>query len=84
MAPFVDWYNHRHQHSGIRYVTPAQRHVGEDVIILQQRKAVYERAKAHYPERWNNRPTRNWDPIRDVHLNPAKQKTQDTALAEAA
>ena len=46
MAEFVEWYNHRHQHSGIRYVTPAQRHAGADVLILQQRKAVYERAKA--------------------------------------
>src|SRR5580698_6482728 len=24
---FVHWYNHEHRHSGIRYVTPAQRHV---------------------------------------------------------
>src|SRR4051794_7672054 len=23
---FVHWYNHEHRHSGIRYVTPAQRH----------------------------------------------------------
>ena len=27
---FVHWYNHEHRHSGIRYVTPAQRHAGED------------------------------------------------------
>ena len=25
---FVHWYNHEHRHSGIRYVTPAQRHAG--------------------------------------------------------
>jgi hypothetical protein len=29
-ARFVQWYNHEHRHSGIRYVTPAQRHAGED------------------------------------------------------
>jgi hypothetical protein len=29
-AAFVRWYNHDHRHSGIRYVSPAQRHVGED------------------------------------------------------
>lgn len=84
MAEFVEWYNHGHQHSGIRYVTPAQRHVGDDVAILQKRKAVYERAKAEHPERWNHRPTRNWEPIKEVHLNPEKRKTQNTALAEAA
>ena len=31
---FVQWYNHEHRHSGIRYVTPAQRHAGEDHPIL--------------------------------------------------
>lgn len=83
MAEFVEWYNHRHQHSGIQYVTPAQRHAGMDPAILAQRKAVYERAKATYPERWNNRATRNWEPVRDVYLNPEKAKTKTAALAEA-
>ncbi len=27
---FVHWYNVDHRHSGIRYVSPAQRHAGED------------------------------------------------------
>ena len=27
---FVRWYNFEHRHSGIRYVSPAQRHAGED------------------------------------------------------
>ncbi|WP_440862608.1 hypothetical protein [Symbiopectobacterium purcellii] len=27
---FVGWYNEEHRHSGIRYVTPGQRHRGED------------------------------------------------------
>ena len=56
----------------------------EDVIILRQRQDVYERAKAMHPERWNNRATRNWQPIREVHLNPEKNKVQPVALAEAA
>src|SRR5207245_161770 len=29
-ARFVHWYNHEHRHSGIRYVSPAQRHAGHD------------------------------------------------------
>ena len=28
MQNFVDWYNNKHLHSGIGYVTPAQRHDG--------------------------------------------------------
>lgn len=84
MAEFVEWYNHRHRHSGIRYVTPAQRHAGEDIVVLQQRKAVYENAKALHPERWNNRPTRNWEPILEVYLNPEKGKHQTVTLAKVA
>ena len=29
---FVRWYNHEHRHSAIRFVTPAQRHLGEEVV----------------------------------------------------
>lgn len=79
IAEFVEWYNTRHQHSGIQFVTPAQRHAGLDLAILARRKRVYEQAKATYPERWNNRATRNWEPIREVHLNPVKTKVRTVA-----
>ena len=81
---FAHWYNHEHRHSGIQFVTPAQRHRGEDKDILQQRKQVYEAAKVQYPKRWNSRATRNWDRITHVHLNPEKGKSQNTAMAVAA
>ncbi len=32
---FVHWYNVQHRHSGIRYVTPAERQALEDPAILQ-------------------------------------------------
>lgn len=31
---FIGWYNHEHRHSAIKFVTPAQRHCGEDSSIL--------------------------------------------------
>jgi transposase InsO family protein len=31
VTAFVDWYNHRHRHSGIKFVTPNQRHCGDGV-----------------------------------------------------
>lgn len=71
VAGFVDWYNEEHLHSGIRFVTPGSRHRGEDQAILEQRKAVYEAAKAEHPERWSQN-TRNWDRIELVDLNPSK------------
>jgi putative transposase len=42
---FVQWYNHGHRHSGIRYVTPAQRHTGQDGPVLAARHAVYQDAR---------------------------------------
>jgi len=66
---FVQWYNHEHRHSAIRFVTPAQRHEGIDVLLLEKRAAVYEAAKQQRPERWSGA-TRNWQPVLVVHLNP--------------
>jgi len=72
VSRFVQWYNDQHRHSGIRYVTPNQRHCGEDKAILKHRAAVYEAAKKKTPERWAGE-TRNWDPIAEVWLNPPKE-----------
>jgi transposase InsO family protein len=70
----VQWYNHEHRHSAIRFVTPAQRHAGLDLAILSQRNAVYEIARAKNPLRWK-RSTRNWQRIDIVHLNPDQIET---------
>jgi hypothetical protein len=45
----VNWYNNEHRHSGIKFVTPAQRHDGKDQQILDNRQAVYEAAKLIRP-----------------------------------
>jgi transposase InsO family protein len=68
---FVRWYNHHHRHSGIRYVSPAQRHAGEDRAILAARHALYVRSRALNPARWSGA-TRNWTPIAAVTLNPER------------
>ena len=66
---FVNWYNTEHQHSGIRFVTPDERHSGADVETLKKRECVYAAAKAQHPERWTRR-TRDWSRIEEVRLNP--------------
>lgn len=66
---FVHWYNCEHLHSGIKFVTPQQRHNGEDVAILAKRDEVYAEAKLQNPRRWSGA-TRNWQPIGAVMLNP--------------
>jgi transposase InsO family protein len=75
---FVQWYNGEHRHSGLKFVTPAERHQGEDTAILERRKAVYETAKRQHPERWSGS-TRNWDPIGAVHLNPTHSENGKAA-----
>jgi transposase InsO family protein len=72
---FVQWYNHKHCHSAIKFVTPAQRHCGEDVEILAKRRGVYQKAKEQNPERWSG-DIRNWEHIKAVHLNPEKGKSE--------
>jgi putative transposase len=70
-AEFVRWYNVEHRHSGIRYVSPAQRHEGQDQQILAARHALYRAARARNPARWSG-DTRNWSPIGPVTLNPER------------
>lgn len=81
---FQRWYNEEHQHSAIKFVTPGQRHRGEDKEILSKRAVLYAMAKAAMPERWSGR-CRNWERPVAVSLNPQKSsQTGKTAQAKAA
>jgi putative transposase len=73
MENFVHWYNRIHLHSAIGFVTPHQRHEGEDIEILEQRKKIYEEARRLRPDRWSGR-TRNWNRVEIVRLNPDKNQ----------
>lgn len=70
---FVQWYNTQHRHSGIRYVTPDEKHRGKDIELLARRKKLYETARKMHPERWSQQ-TRNWSPVETVSLNPEKER----------
>jgi putative transposase len=83
MEQFATWYNKTHLHSALKFVTPHQRHVGEDKRILSKRHAVYEQAKLRHPERWSSK-TRNWALPQSVTLNPDKKhKLADLQMKEA-
>lgn len=75
---FVAWYNGEHLHSGVRFVTPGDRHAGKDTAILAQRRQVYEDARAKNPARWAQS-TRNWSPVEEVYLNPEKPSRRATS-----
>jgi hypothetical protein len=72
---FVDWYNTQHLHSAIRFVTPQQRHSGQDREILANRTRVYEAARSKKPGRWSG-DIRNWEPVTEVYLNPETTKNK--------
>ena len=72
---FVNWYNLEHRHSAIGFITPHERHSGQDSALLSKRADVYEAAKAANPQRWSGA-TRNWQPVRVVHLNPDQKHDQ--------
>ncbi len=84
VAGFVTWYNTEHRHSGIRFVTPNERHDGREGDVLAQRIRVYERARRKHPNRWS-RGTRNWTPAPAVFLNPKRdQETIAAALTRGS
>lgn len=69
---FVQWYNHEHMHSALKFVTPYQRHTGEDKTIREKRHKVYTLAKKQAPQRWPGN-TRNWSLPETVTLNPNRK-----------
>lgn len=77
---FVQWYNDEHRHSGIKYVTPAQRHRGEAAELLQHRVDVYEAARLRQPQRWSGA-IRDWSLAPDVWLNPENKECREERKA---
>lgn len=81
MLKFVRWYNQEHKHSGLKFVTPMQRHDGTAAAILEKREQVYRDAKRKNPARWTQQ-TRNWKLKDEVWLNP--ERIQPVELKQPA
>lgn len=80
MLRFTRWYNHEHKHRNLKFVSPAQRHCGDDAAIFAKRVTVYEQARAKHPARWSGN-IRNWSLPNEVWLNRA---AEENVLREAA
>jgi len=65
----------------LKFVTPGQRHRGENVAILHQRSSLYEATRVQRPERWFGS-TRNWKHEGIVFLNPSKSTEKEVHLKE--
>jgi len=81
---FVNWYNTKHLHSAIAFVTPNQRHHGTDITLLANRRDVYADARRSNPRRWTTH-TRPWERPTVVILNPDRVvETQTNPKLRAA
>jgi putative transposase len=71
---FVAWYNTEHLHSAIGFVTPEDRHAGQDKRVLAERQRIYAAARTRNPERWSGK-IRAWEHVEVVTLNPEREKS---------
>ena len=51
-ADFIDWYNNSHLHSGLQFVTPAQKRSGQYISIFTERNKIINEAKSAQRARW--------------------------------
>lgn len=80
---FVQWYNEAHCHSGLKYVSPGQRHRGEADELLARRRALYRSARMQNPTRWSGA-IRNWHLDDAVYLNPERAPASVKMYKQAA
>jgi putative transposase len=76
---FFAWYNHRHHHSGLCFLTPAVVHHGRAQHVLADRHRVQLAAYRAHPERFVNGPPRLPRPPAAVWINPPKETTRQDA-----
>lgn len=69
----VAQYNNEHHHRSINFVTPAERHAGQDHEILAKRQATIEQARAQKPSRWVKGHVMNCKSAGPQYLNPVER-----------
>lgn len=62
-ADFVNWYNTKHLHSGIGYVTPRQKRSGEALHIYATRNRTVAAARLRNPLRWRLSKTMSYEAL---------------------
>jgi hypothetical protein len=72
-ADFIDWYNNSHMHSGLQYVTPAQKRSGQYISIFSERNRIINEARFAHPERWCGRMAKQYIVHAAEVLNPDKE-----------
>jgi hypothetical protein len=83
-ASFVQWYNHDHKHKALNFVTPHQKHTGEDVHLLAKRHQLYQHHRNKNPGRWIKGHTRDWTPVLSSVFNPPDIRTIEKNIKKSA
>lgn len=81
---FVTSYNTEHKHRSLNFVTPAQKHSGQDHEILRARKEVLETKRQNHPNRWIQNHSRNCNPTTEVNLYPIDNRALEKSQKNAA
>ena len=71
---FIDWYNNRHWHSGMQYITPMQKRKDMHCKIFASKNETLSNAKERFPNRWGKRNTRKFIVKKQEILNPEVKK----------
>lgn len=72
-APFFEWYNDKHHHTGLALLTPHDVHHGLATERLSRRASVLTGAYAAHPERFVRRPPQPPALPPAVYINPPKE-----------
>lgn len=72
MSEFVNWYNTKHMHSSLDYVTPEQIRTGDAEKVFKKRNDVMARVIKENPQRWGCRTPKIWGKTEKVYLNRKK------------
>lgn len=72
VAAFVAWYNGRHHHGGIGFLTPEVVHYGRATAALEARQVVLARAQELHPERFVRGAPAPKKPHTAAWINPPK------------
>jgi putative transposase len=65
---YFDDYNNEFRHSGIQFITPAARHYGDELKILNQRNKLIKEFHNENPHRYSSKP-KVFCPITEVRIN---------------
>lgn len=69
---FFGWYNNKHYHSGIEWLTPESVHYGRANEVLNKRYETLLKAYSKNPVRFNNKPPKLRQLSPAVYINPPK------------